>query len=309
MGQQVNVYKKLKLFPGAVVEGAFGDSFDRGGKTYYVNNITGSSTNDGLSWNSAVDQLSTAVTLSEASRLIHNGTTTNDYIMNTIVIQGTGTTYTAVSALPSYCNVIGLGSVPFGNGAGIVTIGDATGAAHGVAGSTRGSNWSNIQFVGAGSYYAFSATVAYRSLFEFCAFGGNASSAACARGLSVTSGSGLVVRDCKTVMHAAFPVIGFCFAEAGGNFIDTANRYTEGTAEKFVGEFTASDRDHFVIATKYTLFMRRDEVEAAWQWIDPIQASWEENRHTVQGYTAGTWGPSASIALIERDGRTWHESM
>ena len=64
-----------------------------------------------------------------------------------------------------------------------------------------------------------------------------------------------------------------------------------------------------VVRGNQTLFMRRDEVEAAWQWIDPIQASWEENRHTVQGYTAGTWGPSASIALIERDGRTWHESM
>ncbi len=43
------------------------------------------------------------------------------------------------------------------------------------------------------------------------------------------------------------------FANAGGNFIDTANRYTEGTSEKFVGEFIASDREHFVVATKYTL--------------------------------------------------------
>jgi len=43
------------------------------------------------------------------------------------------------------------------------------------------------------------------------------------------------------------------YANAGGNFIDTANRYTEGTSEKFVGEFVASDRDHFVVATKYSL--------------------------------------------------------
>ena len=49
------------------------------------------------------------------------------------------------------------------------------------------------------------------------------------------------------------------FANAGGNFIDTANRYTEGTSEKFVGEFIASDREHFVVATKYTLHMRRDD--------------------------------------------------
>jgi aryl-alcohol dehydrogenase-like predicted oxidoreductase len=43
------------------------------------------------------------------------------------------------------------------------------------------------------------------------------------------------------------------FVAAGGNFIDTANNYTNGTSEKFVGEFTKADRDHFVIATKYTL--------------------------------------------------------
>lgn len=64
-----------------------------------------------------------------------------------------------------------------------------------------------------------------------------------------------------------------------------------------------------VVRGNQTLFMRRDEVEAAWEWVDPILASWEESHHSVQSYTAGTWGPSSSIALIERDGRTWHESM
>jgi aryl-alcohol dehydrogenase-like predicted oxidoreductase len=49
------------------------------------------------------------------------------------------------------------------------------------------------------------------------------------------------------------------YVTAGGNFIDTANRYTEGTSEKWVGELVGSDREHFVIATKYTLFMRRDD--------------------------------------------------
>jgi aryl-alcohol dehydrogenase-like predicted oxidoreductase len=49
------------------------------------------------------------------------------------------------------------------------------------------------------------------------------------------------------------------YADYDGNFIDTANRYTEGTSEKFVGKFIASDREHFVLATKYTLFMRRDD--------------------------------------------------
>ena len=44
------------------------------------------------------------------------------------------------------------------------------------------------------------------------------------------------------------------FAEAGGNFIDTANRYTEGSSEKFVGNFISANRHHFVLATKYSLY-------------------------------------------------------
>ncbi|MBW8446854.1 MAG: glucose-6-phosphate dehydrogenase [Arenimonas sp.] len=63
-----------------------------------------------------------------------------------------------------------------------------------------------------------------------------------------------------------------------------------------------------VIRSNQTLFMRRDEVEAAWKWIDPILKGWEETGQKTQSYTAGTWGPSQAIALIERDGRTWHEA-
>ncbi|MDP2120684.1 MAG: glucose-6-phosphate dehydrogenase [Hoeflea sp.] len=63
-----------------------------------------------------------------------------------------------------------------------------------------------------------------------------------------------------------------------------------------------------VIRCNQTLFMRRDEVEAAWNWVDPILTAWQETGQSVQPYTAGTWGPSQAIALIERDGRTWHES-
>ncbi|HEY5536413.1 MAG TPA: aldo/keto reductase [Ignavibacteria bacterium] len=50
------------------------------------------------------------------------------------------------------------------------------------------------------------------------------------------------------------------YSNAGGNFIDTANRYTEGTSEKWVGEFIHSDRDHFVLATKYTLFDKMGDI-------------------------------------------------
>jgi len=60
-----------------------------------------------------------------------------------------------------------------------------------------------------------------------------------------------------------------------------------------------------VIRGNATLFMRRDEVEAAWRWIDPILSAWQDNGDRPKPYTSGTWGPSASVAMIERDGRTW----
>jgi aryl-alcohol dehydrogenase-like predicted oxidoreductase len=52
------------------------------------------------------------------------------------------------------------------------------------------------------------------------------------------------------------------FAEAGGNFIDTANLYTNGTSEIYVGEFIAADRDKWVLATKYTLNTGQGEINA-----------------------------------------------
>jgi glucose-6-phosphate 1-dehydrogenase len=55
------------------------------------------------------------------------------------------------------------------------------------------------------------------------------------------------------------------------------------------------------------LFMRRDEVEAAWKFIDPIRDAWAQSGEPPRPYAAGTWGPNASVALIERDGRTWNE--
>ena len=56
-----------------------------------------------------------------------------------------------------------------------------------------------------------------------------------------------------------------------------------------------------------TLFVRRDEVEAQWDWVDAIRASWTEHGVTPKSYTAGSWGPSAAIALTERDGVHWHD--
>ncbi len=62
-----------------------------------------------------------------------------------------------------------------------------------------------------------------------------------------------------------------------------------------------------LIEGNQTLFVRRDEVEAQWDWVDAIRAGWAEAGLVPKAYTAGSWGPSAAIALAERDGVTWHE--
>ena len=62
-----------------------------------------------------------------------------------------------------------------------------------------------------------------------------------------------------------------------------------------------------LIEGEQTLFVRRDEVEAQWRWIDAIRALWDKARIAPKAYAAGSWGPSAGIALIERDGRSWND--
>ena len=64
-----------------------------------------------------------------------------------------------------------------------------------------------------------------------------------------------------------------------------------------------------VIRGRPTLFMRRDEVDAAWRWVEPLLEAWQESGDAPRGYIAGTWGPTQAIALIERDGYTWHDDL
>jgi glucose-6-phosphate 1-dehydrogenase len=62
-----------------------------------------------------------------------------------------------------------------------------------------------------------------------------------------------------------------------------------------------------VIRGDQTLFMRGDEVEAAWAWADPIIARWQEARHAPEPYDAGSSGPDDALMLLHRDGRRWRE--
>jgi glucose-6-phosphate 1-dehydrogenase len=81
-------------------------------------------------------------------------------------------------------------------------------------------------------------------------------------------------------------------------------------AEEFAGKRHPEAYERLlmdVVRGDQTLFMRRDEIEAAWEWVDPILTAWAEQREPPRPYPAGSWGPSAAVALVEREGRTWHE--
>ena len=53
------------------------------------------------------------------------------------------------------------------------------------------------------------------------------------------------------------------------------------------------------------LFMRRDEIEAAWRWIDTILTSWASEKQNLETYAAGTWGPTSASLMLDRLGRAW----
>jgi glucose-6-phosphate 1-dehydrogenase len=64
-----------------------------------------------------------------------------------------------------------------------------------------------------------------------------------------------------------------------------------------------------VIRGRLTHFMRRDEVEAAWAWVEPVIEGWNELADRPRNYTAGTYGPAASAALMARENMSWAEEV
>lgn len=62
-----------------------------------------------------------------------------------------------------------------------------------------------------------------------------------------------------------------------------------------------------VIAGRLNLFVRADEQEAAWRWVEPIMQAWRDSDDGPRPYAAGSWGPSAASAMVAREGHTWME--
>lgn len=188
----------------------YGDDYPA--RVYHVNNISGASTNDGLSWDFPMDQVSTAVTAWAA--YLAGRTSTDAYVRGVIYVQGTGTAYTAITAWPQYCDMIGIGADPRGNGSGIARITGSTSAA--ASGAARGLNLRNLQFIGSGSYYAATFSVLFRSTIVNCTFVNGATG-----GLDITTGGGF------QILHSQMgggdtvnSVTGLRLGSAGGNFND-----------------------------------------------------------------------------------------
>ena len=83
--------------------------------------------------------------------------------------------------------------------------------------------------------------------------------------------------------------------------LDLESAFTERRAEAY--ERLLID----VIKGRLTHFMRRDELEAAWAWVEPIIDGWHQLGEKPKPYTAGSWGPAASSALMAREGSAWVE--
>ena len=63
------------------------------------------------------------------------------------------------------------------------------------------------------------------------------------------------------------------------------------------------------IAGRLNLFVRSDEQEQAWRWVEPVLDAWARDATGPRPYAAGTWGPAAASALVARDGYAWAEEQ
>jgi aryl-alcohol dehydrogenase-like predicted oxidoreductase len=110
-------------------------------------------------------------------------------------------------------------------------------------------------------------------------------------------GWGASKEECHKIFNA--------YVDTGGNFIDTANKYTDGTSEKYVGQFIASDRDRFVLATKYTSNTRRGDPNAGGNhrknMIQSLESSLQRlNTDYIDLYWVHAWDPLTPIEEMMR---------
>ena len=176
---------------------AGGYPLDYPGLIYYVNNVSGLSTNDGLSWGTAFAQVSQAISAWNTAQAL----LTDVDSRGVIYVAGTATAYTGLTALPSYCDIVGVGSNALGNGGSVPRIGSDTAAEDGVlitSGSStlRGLNFYGIQFQAGTGKSCFTVNFLYKSGFYNCSFMVNGSAASCTTGFLAAKCSGVIFDNC-----------------------------------------------------------------------------------------------------------------
>jgi len=181
---------------GDLVYGAASGGYplDYPGLIYYVNNVTGSSGNSGLTWDDAFAQPSQAITAWNTAQALLADIKTRGIIF----IAGTLTAYTGLTALPEYCDLVGVGSNPLGNGPSVPRIGSDSAAEDGVlvSGTIRGLNCYNLQFQAGTAKSCFSIENLYKSGFYNCAFMVNGVAASCTTGFTAAKLSGVTFLNC-----------------------------------------------------------------------------------------------------------------
>ena len=102
----------------------------------------------------------------------------------------------------------------------------------------------------------------------------------------------------------------YCLAKQPGEGMNLASVYLDLAFDRFFreGQMEAYQRLLLdAIRGRLALFVRRDEQEAAWKWVEPILTEWATSARAPKPYTAGTWGPAASSALLAQYGSCWVE--
>lgn len=189
------------------------------GPTYWVDYDLGADTNSGYSPQAPLKLLSAAIT----AVLAYQAAATNIYTRCRIFLVGSSTPQPAITVLPNYCDIIGIGASPLGDGYGIARIGSGiTAAGVTITATKRGLYFKNIQFLGAGGLDAFLCDTGgslLRSVFEDCAFGdaSNTVSSINAGFKNTATCAGTIFRRCRFgLRNSAYrPVYGIY---AGGQF-------------------------------------------------------------------------------------------
>ncbi|SPB16033.1 glucose-6-phosphate 1-dehydrogenase [Caballeronia novacaledonica] len=102
----------------------------------------------------------------------------------------------------------------------------------------------------------------------------------------------------------------YCLAKQPGEGMNLASVHLDLAFDQFFKEAQMEAYQRLlldVIHGRLALFVRRDEQEAAWRWVEPILNAWAAATNKPKPYAAGTWGPAASSAMLAQAGTCWLE--